>query len=55
VSLRLLRHESFIQRFEQLSKRDKSKILSSLQTVARMMDAEDIDAPPILDIALADR
>jgi len=50
-----LLHESFIQRFERLNKREKSEILSSLQTVARMMDAEDIDAAPILDIALADR
>ena len=50
-----LLHESFIQRFERLSKREKSEILSSLQTVAGMMDAEDIDAAPILDIALADR
>ena len=50
-----LLHESFIQRFERLSKREKSEILSSLQTVARMMDAEDIDAARILDIALADR
>ena len=50
-----LLHESFIQRFEQLSKREKSAILSSLKTVAGMMDAEDIEAAPILDIDLVDR
>ena len=49
-----LLHESFIQRFERLSKREKAEILESLQTVAGMMDAEDIDAAPILDIALPD-
>jgi DNA-binding MarR family transcriptional regulator len=50
-----LLHESFIQRFEHLSQREKSQILSSLQTIAGMMDAEDIEAAPILDIAMADR
>jgi DNA-binding MarR family transcriptional regulator len=50
-----LLHESFIQRFERLSKREKSEILSSLQTIAGMMDAEDIEAAPILDIALPER
>jgi len=45
-----LLHESFIQRFELLGKREKEKILSSLQTVAGMMDAEEIDAAPILDV-----
>lgn len=50
-----LLHESFIQRFERLSKREKAEILTSLQTVAGMMDAEEFDAAPILDIALPDR
>jgi len=50
-----LLHESFIERFERLSKREKAEILSSLQTVAGMMDAEDIDAAPILHIELPDR
>jgi DNA-binding MarR family transcriptional regulator len=49
-----LLHEHFIQRFERLSKSEKSLILSSLQTVAGMMDAADIDVAPILDIALPD-
>jgi hypothetical protein len=47
-------HESFIHRFECLSKREKAEILSSLQAVARMMDAEEIDAAPILDTVLMD-
>ena len=49
-----LLHESFIQRFERLSKREKEKILSSLQSVAGMMDAEDLEAAPILDVVLPD-
>lgn len=49
-----LLHESFIQRFECLSKREKEKILSSLQSVAGMMDAEDFEAAPILDVVLPD-
>jgi len=49
-----LLHESFIQRFERLSKQEKAKILSSLQSVAGMMDAEDLDAAPILDVMLSD-
>jgi DNA-binding MarR family transcriptional regulator len=50
-----LLHENFIQRFERLSKSEKSKILSSLQTVAGMMDAADIDVAPILDITIPGR
>lgn len=50
-----LLHDSFIQRFERLSEDEKSEILSSLRAVAIMMDAEDIDAPPILDIALVEK
>jgi DNA-binding MarR family transcriptional regulator len=46
-----LLHENFIQRFEALGKREKAKILSSLQQVAKMMDADDIDAVPLHDIA----
>lgn len=46
-----LLHEEFISRFENLDNQEKIKILSSLQQVASMMDAESIDAAPILDIA----
>lgn len=47
-----LLHESFIQRFERLSKQEKASILAALKSVAGMMDADDIDAAPILDVAL---
>lgn len=46
-----LLHEEFINRFENLDDQGKIKILSSLQQVATMMDAESIDAAPLLDIA----
>ncbi len=43
-------HERFINRFESLDQWEKTQILSSLQRVALMMDAESIDAAPLLDI-----
>jgi DNA-binding MarR family transcriptional regulator len=46
-----LLHEKFIERFEGLEDWEKSQILSCLQRVASMMDAETIDAAPLLDIA----
>lgn len=45
-----LLHESFIQRFENLAGVEQSDILSALQQVATMMDAETLDAAPLLDI-----
>ncbi|WP_372738141.1 MarR family winged helix-turn-helix transcriptional regulator [Neptunomonas sp.] len=46
-----LLHEEFINRFESLDDVKKEKILSSLLQVATMMDAESLDAAPLLDIA----
>ncbi|MEH6470848.1 MAG: MarR family transcriptional regulator [Halopseudomonas sp.] len=46
-----LLHEQFIDRFESLADWEKTQILSSLQHVATMMDAESLDAAPMLDIA----
>lgn len=46
-----LLHEKFIERFEALEDWEKTQILSALQRVATMMDAESIDAAPLLDIA----
>ncbi len=46
-----LLHEEFITQFENLNDWEKTQILSSLQRVATMMDAESLDAAPILDIA----
>lgn len=47
-----LLHESFISRFESLQDWEQTQILSSFQRVAGMMDAEEIDASPLLDIAV---
>ncbi len=44
-----LLHDKFIHRFESLSDWEKTQLLSSLQRVANMMDAESIDAAPVLD------
>ncbi|OQX43428.1 MAG: MarR family transcriptional regulator, partial [Candidatus Sedimenticola endophacoides] len=45
-----LLHERFIKRFEALQPWEQTQILSVLQHVAVMMDAEAIDAAPLLDI-----
>ena len=47
--------EEFLERFEQLDDWEQSLILSSLQRVASMMDAADIDASPVLDVGAMDR
>ncbi|TKB48879.1 MarR family transcriptional regulator [Ferrimonas sediminicola] len=49
-----LLHEKFIDRFENLDDWEKTQILSSMQRVAYMMDAETLDAAPLLDIASPD-
>ncbi|HUH38078.1 MAG TPA: MarR family transcriptional regulator [Spongiibacteraceae bacterium] len=46
-----LLHERFIARFEALHDWEKTQILSALQRVATMMDADQLDAAPLLDIA----
>ena len=43
-----LLQERFIQRFMNLQEWEQTQLLSSLQRVAAMMDAEDIDAAPVL-------
>ena len=45
----------FIQRFSQLQTWEQTAIISSLQRVAAMMDAQDIDASPVLDVGTLDR
>lgn len=47
-------HEAFINRFEDLPNWEKTQILSSMQRVANMMNAETIDAAPLLDLGAAD-
>ena len=43
-----LLQESFVARFKNLRDWEQSQLLSSLQRIASMMDAEDIDAAPVL-------
>jgi len=50
-----LLHESFISRFEHLDDWEQTLILSSLQRVAQMMEAEGLDAAPLLDIGAIDK
>lgn len=51
----VLLQEHFIHNFNKLNEWEQTLILSSLQRVAQMMNAETIDASPILDIDVADR
>jgi DNA-binding MarR family transcriptional regulator len=43
-----LLQESFLQRFNNLQDWEQSQLLASLQRIAAMMGAEDIDASPVL-------
>lgn len=47
--------DNFVRRFRELDEWEQSMILASLQRVAEMMDAKDIDASPFLDIGALDR
>jgi DNA-binding MarR family transcriptional regulator len=47
--------DHFIKRFRDLQDWEQSMILSSLERIAQMMDAEHIDASPVLDIGDLDR
>ncbi len=42
--------EEFIGKFQSLHEWEQSMIIASLQRVANMMDADDIDASPVLDV-----
>lgn len=50
----MLLHESFVKRFEALEAWEQTQILSSLQRIAQMMEAGDIDAAPLLGLGPAD-
>lgn len=43
-----LLHDSFLSRFEKLSDWEQTALLSSLQRVASMMDAPELEEPPVL-------
>ncbi len=45
----------FAQQFSDLQDWEQSMIIASLQRIAHMMDAEHIDASPVLDIGVLDR
>lgn len=47
--------EHFARQFNDLQEWEKTMIISSLQRVAQMMDAQHIDASPVLDVGVLDR
>ena len=47
--------DHFARQFGNLQEWEQTMIISSLQRVAQMMDAQHIDASPVLDIGLLDR
>lgn len=49
-----LQHQ-FAQEFDRLQEWEQSMIIAALQRVAHMMDAQDIDAAPMLDVGILDR
>lgn len=47
--------ESFVHQFQRLQDWEQNMIIAALQRVAQMMDAQKIDAAPVLDIGVLDR
>ena len=47
--------EQFTRQFNDLHSWEKTMIIAALQRVAHMMDAQNIDASPVLDIGILDR
>jgi hypothetical protein len=47
--------DQFARQFDELQEWEQTMIISSLQRIAKMMDAEDIDASPVLDVGMLDR
>lgn len=47
--------EDFIQKFQNLHEWEQSMIVASMQRVASMMDADNIDASPVLDVGPINR
>ena len=42
--------EDFIEKFQALEEWEQSLLLSSMQRIANMMDAERLDAAPVLEV-----
>lgn len=47
--------EHFARQFNDLHEWEQSMLITSLQRVAQMMDAQHIDAAPVLDVGILDR
>jgi len=47
--------DNFVRQFKALADWEQNMIIASLQKVAAMMDAENIDAAPVLDAGILDR
>ncbi len=47
--------EQFARQFSDLQQWEKTMIISALQRIAHMMDAQHIDAAPVLDVGKLDR
>lgn len=47
--------QQFAHQFSSLQSWEQTMIISALQRVAQMMDAQDIDASPVLDVGILDR
>ncbi|MFC6441536.1 MarR family winged helix-turn-helix transcriptional regulator [Bowmanella sp. JS7-9] len=47
--------QHFIQRFESLEEWEQSQMLAAVQRIAKMMDAEELDAAPMLDVGQLQR
>lgn len=47
--------DQFARQFEELQQWEQAMMISALQRIAQMMDAETIDAAPVLDVGLLDR
>ncbi|MEE4248975.1 MAG: MarR family transcriptional regulator [Alcanivoracaceae bacterium] len=47
--------ETFVKRFTALKDWEQSQIISAVERIASMMDADDIDASPVLDVGAIDR
>ena len=46
--------ETFVRRFTALQDWEQSQIISAVERIASMMDADDIDASPVLDVGAID-
>jgi len=47
--------ENFVRQYQELEEWEQHMIIASLQKVAAMMDAENIDAAPVVDVGFIDR